>query len=218
MLRPIVENEKRAAKAGASLWGGTGKSGSVTHPAGLDPLEERTICPNGAITCKPRATPWEPYDTNRASPERAKDLPPLCGIKHFVSPFQGIGHCGALVSQGVALGCHVCAPSGHWSLWRSCFPGRCPGLSCLRPFRAKNMPPKLAGWPASFGGGGGDDRGRIAPPDDLEARPSRIPSTPPGPKDLGRHAINPCHLISYALPPGQIARLTIFFHYFSFFC
>jgi len=66
------------------------RSGSVTHPAGLDPLEERTIRPNGAVTCKPRATPWEPYDTNRASPERAKDLPPFVGLNVLFRPFRAL--------------------------------------------------------------------------------------------------------------------------------
>ena len=65
-------------------------AGSVTHPARLDPLEERTICPNGAVTCKPRATPWEPYDTNRASPERAKDLPPFVGLSILFRPFRAL--------------------------------------------------------------------------------------------------------------------------------
>ena len=60
----------------------------MTHPAGLDPLEERTIRPNGAVTCKPRATPWEPYGTNRASPERAKDLPPFVGLNILFRPFR----------------------------------------------------------------------------------------------------------------------------------
>ena len=44
------------------------------------------------------------------------------------------------------------------------------------------------GWPTSFGGGGGDDRGRMAPPEDRDARPSRISLTPPGPKDLAHPA------------------------------
>ena len=73
------------------------------------------IRPNGGIR--------ECYETNRASPARAKqnDDP------YAVAPFQGFGHYGGT------------------------FPGRCPGLSCCAPsgrkpcrFSSKNMPPKLS--------------------------------------------------------------------------
>lgn len=43
------------------------------------------ICPKGAVTYKPRATPWEICNRNRISPERAKHN----DDSWEVAPFQG---------------------------------------------------------------------------------------------------------------------------------
>ena len=71
--------------------------------------EGEYVCPNGAVTYQPRATPWESYGTNRASPERAKQGHYPC----YVPPLQGFDYQDAFDSQGVALGWPVAAPSGQ---------------------------------------------------------------------------------------------------------
>jgi hypothetical protein len=86
----------------------------------------------------------------------------------------------------------------------------------------QSEPGARPGWPTSFGGGGGDDRGRVGSPNRGRSAISanmprhdceRISSSPPCPKDMGHPGHNKtywCHVVAhvhdYLLHAGHTRR------------
>ena len=131
---------------------------------------------------------------NRVSPERAKYLLPL--VRRFiVAPFQGRVSCNAIVSQGVALGCHVAAPSGRKTFRRNC---RAPGFVFWTLLVIVNA------WSAS-GCAGGARRGETATPKKSEttAETSAAQVTPSSKASWSLDAVEPV-----PTPPAPGAAIT----------
>ncbi|PYJ87529.1 MAG: hypothetical protein DME22_01210 [Verrucomicrobia bacterium] len=68
---------------------------------------QKCVTPEGAETNQPRATPWVSIPPLFSSPERAKQGDAICAALSGLDCFL------ATLSQGVALGWFVVAPSGR---------------------------------------------------------------------------------------------------------